>query len=109
MLKVVANKNYDKNKESSYLRYWGINNLYRWAMSQRLPVDGFNWVEETSQFNEDLMKSYNEDSDIVYLIEVDVQYPEKFYELRNDLIFLQKRIKIKNLEKLAANLHNEKK
>ena len=55
------------------------------------------------------MKSYNEDSDIVYLIEVDVQYPEKFYELRNDLIFLQKRIKIKNLEKLAANLHNEKK
>ena len=101
-------KNYDKNKESSYLKYWGVNNLYRWAMSQRLPVDGFNWVEGTFQFNEDLMKSYNEDSDIVYLIEVDVQYPEKFYELHNDLIFLQKRIKIENLEKLAANLHNDK-
>ena len=54
------------------------------------------------------MKSYNEDSDIVYLIEVDVQYPEKFHELHNDLIFLQKRIKIENLENLAANLHNEK-
>ena len=32
---------YDKNKESSYLMYLDANNLYRWAMSQELPVDGF--------------------------------------------------------------------
>ena len=35
--------NYDKNKESSYIQYIDANNLCRWAMSQKLPVDGFKW------------------------------------------------------------------
>ena len=34
-------KNYDKNKELSYLIYSDTNNLYGWAMSQKLPVNGF--------------------------------------------------------------------
>ena len=34
-------KNYDKNKESSFLMYVNANNLYRLAMSKKLPVDGF--------------------------------------------------------------------
>ena len=34
-------KNYDKNKESSYIQYWAVNNLYGWAMSQKLPVNNF--------------------------------------------------------------------
>ena len=41
-------KNYDKNKESSYLKYWDVDNLYGLTMSQNLPVDSFKWVEETS-------------------------------------------------------------
>ena len=32
-------KDYDKNKESSYLKYWDINNSYDWAMSQKLLVN----------------------------------------------------------------------
>ena len=40
-------KDYDKNKESSYLKYWNINNLYWCAMSQKLSVDGCKWVENT--------------------------------------------------------------
>ena len=43
-------KDYDKNKESSYLKYQDINSLYRWAMSQKLLVVGFEWAEEPSHF-----------------------------------------------------------
>ena len=51
-------KNYNKNIESSYIEYLDANNLYGWAMSQKLPVNDFKWVkqEDLSQFNEDLMK-----------------------------------------------------
>ena len=53
-------KDYDKNKESSYLKYWDVNNLYGWAMSQKLPLYDFMRVEKTSQFNEDFIKICNE-------------------------------------------------
>ena len=43
-------KNYDKDKKLSYLQYWDINNLYRWVISQKLPLNGFKCVEETYQF-----------------------------------------------------------
>ena len=62
-------KKYDKNKESSYLKYWDVNNLYGCAMSQNLPVGGFNWVESKSK---DFIKNYNEDSDIGFFLEVNV-------------------------------------
>ena len=49
-------KDYDKNKESSYLQYWDVNNFHGLAMSQKLPVDNFEWIKDTSQFNEDFIK-----------------------------------------------------
>ena len=98
-------KDYDKNKESSYIQYWGVNNLYGWAMSQKLPVNSCEWIKNTSQFIEDFMKNYNEESDEGYFFEVDVQYPEKLHELHNDLPFLPERMKIEKIEKHVANLH----
>ena len=53
-------KHYDKNKEYSYLQYQDVNNLYGWTMLQKLPVNNFESVENTSQFNEDFIKNYNE-------------------------------------------------
>ena len=44
-------KDYDKNKELSYLQQWDINSFYGWAMSQKLPVNRFEWIKFTSQFN----------------------------------------------------------
>ena len=49
-------KDYDKNKESSYLKYQDINDLYGWAISQKLLVNDFRWAEETSEFNENFIK-----------------------------------------------------
>ena len=69
-------KDYDKNKESSYLKYCDANNLYGWEMSQKLPVNNFEWIKGTSQFNEDFIKNYNEESDEVFFLEVDVKYLE---------------------------------
>ena len=46
-------------------------------MSQKLPANNFEWIEYTSQFNEDLIKSYNEESDQEYSLEVEVPYPKK--------------------------------
>ena len=65
-------KDYDKNKVSSHLWYWYVNNLYGWAMSQKLPVNNFGWVKVTWQFNEDFKKTYNEESDEGYFLEVNV-------------------------------------
>ena len=100
-------KGYDKNKESSYIQNWDVNNLYGWAMSQKHPVNNFEWIKDTSQFNEDFIKNYNEESDEGYFLEVDVQYLEKLHELHNDLSFLPEGMKIANVEKLVANLHDK--
>ena len=78
-------KDYDKNKESSYLQYWDLNNSYLCAMSQKLPVNKFEWIKDTSQFNEDFIKNYNEESDEGNFLEDDVQYPEILHRLHNDL------------------------
>ena len=72
-------KDYDKNKESSCLQYLDVNNLYGWAMSQKLPVNNFELIEDTSQLNEDFMKSYTEENDEGYFLEVDVQYPKQLH------------------------------
>ena len=101
--------NYDKNKESSYIQYLDANNLYGWAMSQKLPVNGFKWVEDTSRINEEFIKIYNENSNKVYILEVDVKYSKKLYDSHSDLPFLPRRMKIDKCKKLACNLHNKKK
>ena len=49
-------KDHDENKEWSCLNYLDVNNLYGWAMPQKLPVNNFEWIEETSQFNEDFIQ-----------------------------------------------------
>ena len=65
-------KNYDKNEESSYIQYLDTNNLYGWAMSQNLPVNGFKWVEN-NEINEEFIKNYDENNDKGYILEVDVK------------------------------------
>ena len=67
-------RNYDKNKESSHLKYWNVNNLHDWEISQKLPVNGLKWVEDLSEFNEDIIQSYKEKINEGYFLEIDVQF-----------------------------------
>ena len=52
-------KNKDKNKELSSLKYQNVNSLHGWAMSQKLLINNFGWIKNTTQFNKDFVKSYN--------------------------------------------------
>ena len=101
-------KNYDKNKESTYLKYCDANNLYGWEMSQKLLVNKFEWLQDTSQFSEDVMKNHDEEIVEGYFLEVHVQYPEKLHELHSDLPFLPVLMKVEIVEKLVANLQTDK-
>ena len=56
-------KDYDKNKELSYLKYLNINSLNGWAMSQKLIVNDSKWVGDISKFDKSFTKVYNEVSD----------------------------------------------
>ena len=97
-------KDYSTSKGLSYLQSWGANDLSGWAMLQKLPVNNFECIKEFSQFNEDLIKS---DIDKGYFLEDNVQYLEKLHELHNDLPLLPERMKIENVEKLVAILHDK--
>ena len=53
----------------------------------KLPENKFDWIKEISQFNEDFIENYNEESDKRHLLEFDVQYLEKLQKVHNDLPF----------------------
>ena len=93
-------KNYDKNEESSFLEYLDANNLYGWAMSEPLPVDGFFWIENAPEIDGDFIKNYDEDTDKGYILEVDAEYPKNLHDLHSDLPFLPERMKLINAASL---------
>ena len=80
---------------------------HAWAMSQKLPVNGFKWVKNVSKKDEDFIKSYDEDGDIGYFIEVDIKYSRELCDLNNNLPFLPERKKINKCNKLVYNLYDK--
>ena len=75
-------------------------------MSQKLPIDGFKWVEKLSKFNEKFVKSYNENSDTGYILKVDVEYPKKLFNLHKDLPFLTETKKLEKVKKLVCGIED---
>ena len=80
--------------------------MYGWAISQKLPVDGFEWVEEDDliTFNESFIKNYDKNSDKGYIIEADVKYPKNLHNLHSELPFLPERKKIGKCDKFVCTL-----
>ena len=104
-------KNYNKNIKSSYMEYLDANNLYGWALSQKLPVNDFKWIkkEELSYFNEDFIKNYDENGNIEHFLEEDIDYPKELFNLHKHLPFLSKSKKVNKVEKLICSIENKEK
>ena len=106
-------KNYNNNEESSYIQYLEASNLYGWAMSKKLPVNGFKWIDNNETaglvINEDFIKNYDENNDKGYIFEVDVKYPKRLHDLHSDLPFLSEGMEINMCKKLVCNLSDKNK
>ena len=72
---------YDLKKQSTFISYFDINNLYGWPMSESLPYEEVKWLKNVDEFD---VMPVDEKSLIGYLLEVDLQYPDKLHELHSD-------------------------
>ena len=78
-------------------------------MSEKLPINGFKWLNDISGINKKIVKTYDKkNSDKAYMLEVDVDYPSKLHKLHSDMPFLPERMKINKTQKLVCNLHDKK-
>ena len=99
-------KNYDEDKESSYIQYLDANSFYGWAMSQKVPVKDFKWVRNVPKIDEDFIKNYDEDGDVGFFPNLDIEYFNELHDFHSDLPFLPERMKIKKCNKLVCNLYD---
>lgn len=114
--KAVARNKYTHPNEEienpSYLMYLDINNLYGWAMCEKLPVGEYEWLSEENVERFDVTLTTKED-DYGYVCEVDIEYPYDLdlHEDHNDLPFLPERKKTttKGNSKLVTTLQNKEK
>ena len=101
-------KDYNRHKESSFLIYTDYNSLYEKAMSEKLPVDGFERFDDISDIDEKFIKSYDEDSNVGYFIKADIKYSKELHNKHIDSPFLPERMKVNKCKNLVCNLYDKK-
>ena len=99
---------YDPSQQSSHVTYLDANNLYGWAMSQALPVDGFRWLEE-SEIDSLHISDIEDDNESGYILEVDLEYPKELHDLHNEYPLAPEKMKVTEnmLSPYAKNLLKE--
>ena len=93
-------KDFDKTKPSTFIQYLDANNLYGWAMSQKLPTHGFKWMDINIPSVLKLLEK--KDTKIGYIFEVDLEYPVSLWEEHNDYPLAPEKIKINKVDKLVS-------
>ena len=100
--------NFNIKEPSKYLMYLDANNLYGWAMSQKLPIHSFKWMtnkEIENIFNNQIVQVWERTPCI---LEVDLEYPEDLHDLHNDYPLCPERVECdKGVKKLIPNLRNK--
>uniref|UniRef100_A0A6P7GBU6 Uncharacterized protein LOC114335715 n=1 Tax=Diabrotica virgifera virgifera TaxID=50390 RepID=A0A6P7GBU6_DIAVI len=103
---------YDPDKETSYLMYFDVNNLYGTAMSYSLPYGGFEWISQEQIYNERILDC-PEDSEYGYMLEVDLEYPKELFNSHKDLPLCPEHItpptSETTMKKLLVTLYDKKK
>ena len=78
-------------------------------MSQKLPISGFKWGNDVSRFNEDFIRNDNENDDMGYFLQVDMECLKQLFGYRKDLPFLPDRKKLDKGEKLVCSVEDKEK
>ena len=84
-------KNSDPKKSSEFITYLDMNNLYGWAMSDYLPYGRFEWLKNVDNFD---VNSISEKSPIGYILEVDLENPDKLHVLHNRYLLAPEKLAI---------------
>ena len=100
--------NYDENKKSSFLPHLDANNLYGCPVIKKLHVGGFKWVKNVSKIDEKFKKNYDENSDVGYFLQTDLEYPKELHDLHSYLLFLPEEMEINKYYKLVCALYDKK-
>ena len=106
-------KNYNPDKESTFIQYLDANNLYGWAMSQNLPTHGFKWMknltkEKVIEILEKANHSMSNHGRKGYVFEVDLEYPEHLWKTHNDYPLAPEKLKVNGVENLISHFKPRK-
>ena len=82
---------YDPKKQSTFISYLDMNNLYGWAMSEYLPYEGFEWLKNVDEFD---MMLISEKGPAGYFLEDDLKDPDELHELHNDYPLVPEKIAV---------------
>ena len=106
-------KNYNPDKESTFIQYLDAKNLYGWAMSQNLPTHGFKWMknltkEKVIEILEKANYSMSNHGKKGYIFEVDLEYPEHLWKTHNDYPLAPEKMVVNGVEKLISHFKPRK-
>ena len=94
-------ENFDESKPSTFIQYLDANNLYGWAMSQKLPTHGFKWIDVDKSKVLKLLEK--KDTNQGFIFEVDLDYPKSLWDSHNEYPLAPEKIKVDKIDKLICS------